>query len=149
MDADIAAMQRELASAPVATSSAAASGPTIHELLSDDRGPPPTLRHSPPERFTPGKPLRIAIAADRNAPLAAARLLYRHVDQAEDYRSAELTLSGGELQALIPAAYTASEYALQYFFELRDDRQRTRRFPGFTPHLANQPYYIVPASRVI
>ena len=147
MDADIAAMRRELASARAKPSSAAADHPAIHELLRADRGAAPPLRHSPPERFTSGKPLALAIAADRNTPVVAARLFYRHVNQAEEYSSIELTRQDGELQAAIPAAYTASEYPLQYFFELRDDRGGTRRFPGFTSDLGNQPYFVVPASR--
>lgn len=102
---------------------------------------------TPPGSFQPGKPLRIAIRADRNTPLVPARLLYRHVDQAEEYRSVQLTARGGELQAVIPGAYTASQYALQYFFELRDGRQMAHRFPAFTSDLGNQPYFVVPASR--
>lgn len=146
MDADIAAMRHELTSAGVATASAAPADPAMAELLADDPGPQPVLRHSPPERFVPGQALRIAIVVDRDAPLVAARLFYRHVDQAEEYRTVELTEREGELQALIPAAYSASDYALQYFFELRDGRHGTRRFPGFTSDLVGQPYFVVPAA---
>jgi len=144
IDADIAAMRRELTSAAVTTSSPAADAGMV-EVLTDERGPPPPVRHSPPQRFVPGQPLRIAIVAARDASLGAARLFYRRVDQAEEYRSAELTAHDGELQAVIPAAYTASDYALQYFFTLRDGK-RSHRFPGLTSDLVGQPYFVVPAA---
>jgi len=145
MDADIAAMRRELASAR-ASRSAAVDHPAIHQLLSADRSPVPAPRHSPPAHFTPGQPLALAIAVDRNTPVVTARLFYRHVNQAEEYGCVELTQHEGELQAVIPAAYTASDYSLQYFFELRETDDRAHRFPGFTSDLGNQPYFVVPAS---
>jgi hypothetical protein len=151
MDADIAAMRRELATGLAGPSAGPSSGTAgrrgIRELLSDDRGPTAALRHSPPERFTPGEPLRIAIAAGSATPVLPVRLFYRHVNQAEEYRSVPLTARDDELQAVIPAAYTASQYALQYFFELSDGRHGACRFPGFGSDLGNQPYFVVAASR--
>ena len=147
MDADLAEMRRELASAGVAAPSGAVGRPTPSELLSDAHSPAPVLHHSPPERFVPGKPLRLAIAAGHGAPLDSSLLFYRHVNQAEEYSVAALTRRGDELEAIIPAAYTASEYPLQYFFELRDGTGTPRRFPGFTSEVGNQPYFVVPAYR--
>jgi hypothetical protein len=147
IDADIAAMRRQLTSTPARPLPGAHERAQIRELLRGDRGAPPPIRHSPPERFTPGEPLRIAITLPGDAPPAAVRLFYRHVNQAEEYRSLDLTAHDGQLRALIPAAYTASEYSLQYFFELRDGRNRPQRFPGFNSDLANQPYFVVSASR--
>jgi hypothetical protein len=143
MDADIAAMRRQLESARANPSSDATARAPIRELLSDAAATAPSLRHSAPEAFVPGQPLRIAIAADRTLPLAPARLFYRHVDQAEEYDSVELTRQDDELRAVIPGAYTASQYALQYFFELHDGRGGARRFPGFTSDRDNQPYFVV------
>ncbi|HEV2442533.1 MAG TPA: hypothetical protein VGT07_08410 [Steroidobacteraceae bacterium] len=147
IDADIAAMRRQLASARVPPSSAAADRGMIHELLGEDRGAAPVLRHSPPERFVPGNALRIVAAMDRDVPFVTARLFYRHVNQAEEYSSVELTRHEGELRADIPAAYTASEYSLQYFFEVDTTGYAAHRFPGFAPDLSNQPYFVVRASR--
>ena len=145
MDADIAAMRRQLDSARAKPASGPDERAAMHELLRGATGPTPSLRHTPPESFTPGGPLRIAIAVDSQSTLVPARLFYRHVDQAEHYRSAELTRQGDELEAVIPAAYTASQYALQYFFELHDARGGARRFPGFASALDNQPYFVVRA----
>ncbi|HVS77329.1 MAG TPA: hypothetical protein VHE11_10360, partial [Steroidobacteraceae bacterium] len=55
----------------------------------------------------------------------------------------------GELRAVIPASYTASDYPLQYFFELRAGRNRAHRFPGFASDSGGQPYFLVRASRRI
>ncbi len=147
MDADIAAMRRQLTAAQARPPHPAADRAPIRELLDEDGGPPPAVEHSPPACFTPGEPLRLAITLQGRTPLAAARLFYRHVNQAEEYRTVDLTLHEGELQAVIPAAYTASEYSLQYFFELHAGAKRARRFPGFTSDLGNQPYFVVRASR--
>jgi hypothetical protein len=146
MDADIAAMRRQLASAHAnASPPTAGDSAAIHELLSAAAGPAPSVRHSPPKSFIPGKPLRIAIAVDRQPPRVPVRLFYRHVNQAEEYDSVELTEQGAELHAVVPAVYTASQYALQYFFELRDERAQVRRFPGFASDVGNQPYFVVGA----
>lgn len=145
MDADIAAMRRQLESARALPSSGAHDHTKIHELLSAAAGPAPSLRHTPPKSFIPGEPLRIVIALDHQSPLVPARLFYRHVDQAEEYASMVLTRQDGELLAVIPGAYTASQYALQYFFELHDGRRGAGRFPGFTCDLDNQPYFVVQA----
>ncbi|MFI4908199.1 MAG: hypothetical protein ACHQHL_08875 [Steroidobacterales bacterium] len=143
MDADIAAMRRQLISAAAGQSSAGADRGMIHALLSGDQGPMPTFRHSPPERFVPGTALRIAASEDPAAPFVSARLFYRHVNQAEEYNSVRLTRHGSELYGEIPAAYTESEYPLQYFFELHGERHGARRFPGFASDLGNQPYFFV------
>ena len=153
MDADIAAMRRQLASARAKPSPPpdAHDRATIHELLSAAAGPNGSVRHTPPKSFTRGAPLRITVAYDGQSPSGDARrearvpvrLFYRHVNQAEEYNSVDLTQQDGALQAVIPAAYTASPYALQYFFELRDRSEQARRFPGFASDRGNQPYFVV------
>ncbi|HEX3843390.1 MAG TPA: hypothetical protein VHV80_03425 [Steroidobacteraceae bacterium] len=145
MDADIAAMRRQLESARAQPSSGADDRTMIHTLLSAAGGPASSVRHIPPASFMPGQPLRIAIAVDHPSPLVPARLFYRHVNQAEQYESVALTRQGGELRAVIPGAYTASQYALQYFFELCG-RDQAQRFPGFLSDLGNQPYFVVQAG---
>jgi rhodanese-related sulfurtransferase len=112
-------------------------------LLSAARGPAPALRHSPSAHFIPGEPLHITFAVERATSLASARLLYRHVDQAEEYQSIDLTEQSGELRAAIPAAYTASNYPLQYFLELQVGHDRAHRYPGFVSEVGNQPYFVV------
>ena len=124
MDADIAIMQQQLRSAR-AQSTPATKSPSIvseraaiHELLHAAAAVTTTsLRHTPPTSFTPGKPLRIAIAADRDSPLEPARLFHRHVNQAEEYTSVPLTGRNGALQALIPGTHTPRHTRCSMFVE--------------------------------
>ena len=90
--------------------------------------------------------------------MATARLHYRHVNQAERFSTLDLSLSPEGVgsatlrgQAVIPGAYTASPYALQYYFVLGDGAGQARLWPGLDaagpePRLANQPYYVVRPS---
>ena len=102
-------------------------------------------RHAAPSRFTPGSPLDLEIATDRDV---SARLLYRHVNQAERWQTAEMRGANRTYRASIPAAYTAGHYPLQYYFELRVDPRQAALFPGFDASLLNQPYFICEAHRV-
>jgi len=146
MDADIAALRRQLESAPAQPPHAAGNPQQMHELLSDARDTSLTPRHHSPERFVPNEPLSLTAVLDHSAQLLSARLLYRHVNQAEEYQAVDLVESGGEHRAVIPAAYTASPYPLQYFFELIYEQGRARRYPGFSSELDNQPYFVVRAA---
>jgi hypothetical protein len=65
------------------------------------------------------------------------------VDQAERWTSAQMTGGPGRYTAAIPAEYTQSPYALQYYFELRDPQGQAWTVPGFNETLSNQPYFVV------
>jgi hypothetical protein len=92
-----------------------------------------------PERFTPGQPLSLSLAAEANV---SVRLFYRHVNHAERWRNLPMTRAGGAFTAAIPADYTASPFPLQYYFELsRPDAAWL--YPAFNASLSNQPYYAV------
>jgi hypothetical protein len=79
--------------------------------------------------------------------LVAARLHYRHVDQAEDYQVVQLDPHAGEYRASIPGSYTASSYPLQYFFELQLLEHGAQLYPGFDSERTQQPYFVVTADR--
>jgi hypothetical protein len=49
-------------------------------------------------------------------------------------------------KAGIPAAYTKSPFAIQYYFELRDSTGDATLYPGLGPDLANQPYFVISQS---
>jgi len=57
-----------------------------------------------------------------------------------------MTRTAQSFHAEIPAAYTNSPFALQYYFELRESPQRAWLYPGFNPDLLNQPYFVVERS---
>ena len=72
-----------------------------------------------------------------------ARVYYRHVSQAERYRTAEMEGKDGTYRTIIPSEYTNSAYALEYYFELKHGPAAAWLYPGFSPDLNNQPYFVV------
>jgi hypothetical protein len=168
IDADLAAMATRLTQArqsrtgpaPDSRTPAPTSTPrvTLESLLAE-RPPELALAHDPPGAFTPGTPLRLEVQV--LGPVATVRLHYRHVNQAERFSTLDLSLSSpppegsatasGRGRGVIPGAYTASPYPLQYYFVLRDHAGQARLWPGLDaagpePRLANQPYYVVRAA---
>src|SRR5262249_25751290 len=99
-----------------------------------------TYRHVPPS-FVPGKPLEINLVFER--PLASVNLYYRHVNQAERFKSTLMQGRDGRYQGTIPGAYTDSAYPLQYYFQVRTAKGRTQICPGFSKGLTNQPYIVI------
>ncbi len=51
--------------------------------------------------------------------------------------------NAGVYTAAIPAAYTQSKFALEYYFELESERGVKWIYPGFDKDLSNQPYFAV------
>jgi hypothetical protein len=101
--------------------------------------------HSPPNSFQPGKSVSIDLKPD--GPVTTARLHYRHVDQAERWQTLEMDRDGRGFRAAIPADYTKSRFALEYYFELRRDAATVSLHPGFTANLSNQPYFVASILR--
>jgi hypothetical protein len=147
IDADVAAMEAELKKAGGPKSGA--GSPPVEPL---DALEPPTpvveCRHQPPAAFRAGEDVRVAMTMGAAAKGGVTvRLHYRHVNQAERYTVVEMTAQGGQWVAGIPGAYTASPYALQYFFELRASEKQAWFWPGFGADLSSQPYFVVRAAR--
>jgi hypothetical protein len=97
-------------------------------------------RVAEPTGFAPNQPLALTVAV-ADPDIETVRLHYRHVNQAEAWQVAEATATDGGFSATIPAAYTATTFPLQYYFELRG-AQRADLFPGLAPDLAGQPYVV-------
>ena len=140
IDEDIAQMAQRLEAAKVVNDAA------VRAAVEAARAHPArdlsAFRHKPPARFNPKDALALEIAAE-GVKLAGARLYYRHVNQAERWQSAEMQAKGSGFHGLIPASYTASPYPMQYYFELKGGRDLSWLYPGFTPQLTNQPYFVV------
>ncbi|HEY3835251.1 MAG TPA: hypothetical protein VGL72_01705 [Bryobacteraceae bacterium] len=98
--------------------------------------------HTPPRGFQPGKPVTLSLSVNGQPP-AAARLFYRKVNQAERWKSIDMTREGRSFQAGIPAAYTRSPFALEYYFELRQSPVSASLYPGFNELFTNQPYILL------
>jgi hypothetical protein len=99
-------------------------------------------RHQPPARFRPKEAVALEIVVPERK-VASVRIYYRHVDQAERFESVEMEARGEAYHASIPAAYTDSPFALQYYFEVKESHAKAWLWPGFAADLANQPYFVV------
>lgn len=142
IDGDLADMEAVYQRASAANTAGALlpSGETTLAELDRDI-PAVNCVHTPPRRFTRGRPVTIELALDD--PSITPRLRYRPVNQAETYRAATADGQDGAYRFAIPAADTDSPYALQYFFELRRGPSEAWLEPGFAADLANQPYYVI------
>ena len=108
IDLDIEAMRRY-------SRAASRSAPeTIRAVLEHPLRPSAHYRHSAPKMFTPGQEIALRLAVPEGC---SAMLFYRHVDQAERWQSIELNNE----EARIPAEYTRTAFALQYYFEIRNE----------------------------
>ena len=140
VDADIRAIEAKLnsaASAPpdgrVARAVSAALGePDAHTAAG---------RHTPATSFQPARALTIEFAAERS--YSSVRVCYRHVNQAERWLTAEAQPAGRLWRATIPADYTATPFALQYYFEVAETPASAGLYPGLGGQLTSQPYFVV------
>jgi hypothetical protein len=140
IDADIAAMEKTLASASGAEAPAAARR-AVSLVLHRVQRPASSCRHAPPAQFVPGAPLELSLAVDAPAPTQVL-LHYRRVNQAERYETLEMRLQKRAYVAAVPAAFTESRFPLQYYFEVRRPGGAVL-FPGLGKGLTTQPYFVV------
>ena len=103
-------------------------------------------KHEPPAGFRRGSDLLIAIIVPTDTK--GVRLHYRHVDQAENYITAEMDRYGAQFETKIPAAYTQTNFPLEYFFEVQKANGTGGLYPGLSRELTNQPYFVVRGSRL-
>jgi hypothetical protein len=162
MDADIVAMERMLAAAAAPADRAPRARAAVDEILQGRSRDRLDSVHAPPSNFVPGDALELAlevrwpsglVPGNWRFPDVAAVLHYRHVNQAERYRKAEMTAREGTFHAAIPAGYTNTAFPLQYYFEVRVLENAPAKaapregvawlYPGFNDTLTSQPYYVV------
>lgn len=122
----------------------AADTVTVSELVRPfEQGERPAYLHTPVTGLVKGAEAPVEISfADSAAPLQV-RLHYRHVNQSELYRQADMVQAGGTYTAVIPQEYTASPYSIQYFFEIGYEGGDRWLAPGFAADLSGQPYYVI------
>jgi hypothetical protein len=148
IDGDISDMEKELNQ-----NKASSSGENeklqqaIRDVLSRPQRFGSPCHHTPPEHFKPGNSLRIDLSVDEGGSQqrpALVQIKYRHVNQGEYYKVESMEVQGLSYHTEIPAAYTQSPYALQYFFELHAGPEKAWIYPGLGPSLNQQPYFVVP-----
>jgi hypothetical protein len=146
IDADLASMRSKVAAAAPRELQLKVADDAVRLATSRPQWPNAQCTHTPPERFKPGEALGVKLdvpGGEGIQAVRAVRLHYRHVDQAERWTAAEASGGNGTYSGLIPAEYTRSEFALEYYFELEDARGKVRMYPGFNETLSNQPYFAV------
>ncbi|WP_345271419.1 hypothetical protein [Nibrella viscosa] len=145
MDQDIAAMATKLDQHKNSTASQDSRARlAVQEALGRPRQRVISCTHTPPLSYQVGQPIDVELSFEKMP--AAARLYYRHVNQAERYESVDMQVVGQRYRATIPAAYTNSPYPLQYYFEFRENPTSTLLYPGFNKALTSQPYFMVRQS---
>jgi hypothetical protein len=143
IDGDIEAMQA-VTSKPVAASASVseeAKRAALQHVLSPSPRPSVACQHDAADTFQAGAELPIEVSV--GGEVTQIRLKYRHVNQAEYYETVEMTHDGGKYRATIPAAYTKSLFALQYYFELQHSPQTATMYPGLGADLTTRPYFLV------
>ena len=141
IDQDIEQMARRVASTTASEHPRLAAA--IAEALGRPRRSSVACRHTPPAGFRPGAAVALEIAVADGADAVAARLHYRHVNQAEHWEAVRMDARGGAWQASVPAPHTDSPYPLQYYFELKAGGGEAWLHPGFLPDLSGQPYFVL------
>lgn len=96
--------------------------------------------HTPAQSFHPGSDLTLRLQAATS--VTGALLWYRHVTQSERWLSKPMERNGDGFTAAIPGTYTQSPFPLQYYFELRNQREATF-YPPLNATLSNQPYFSI------
>jgi hypothetical protein len=140
IDADVAAMQRQLETRAEAESPQAAGA--IAAIHAKVQRPALRCEHVAAESFRPGEALPIALRVDAPAGRSGVVLHYRHVNHGERWRQMAMTQQGAEFHAAIPAEYSKSPYPLQYYFEVGAGKGALL-YPALNATLSNQPYYAV------
>jgi hypothetical protein len=141
IDQDIGRLEQRLATAKAESDPRIAAA--IAEVVGRPRRQPAACQHQPPSGFRPKQAVALQISVEKGRKLVAARMYYRHVNQAERYQSVAMEARDNMYRASIPAAYTDSPYPLQYYFEFEEGPGTAWLYPGFTANLANQPYVVL------
>ena len=147
IDADLGDMEKAVnETAPTAKSvDAALAERAIDTVLARPHRLELNGHHTPPARFDPGKPLELSVSFGPGNG-RVVKLLYRHADQSQRWRSQEMQMRDNQYRGTIQADYTDSSYPLLYYFEVQEGGV-SGIYPGFKADLSNQPYYLVRSNR--
>ena len=134
IDADLALFEKQYGVKP--------GVPMLIDMQIVPRHPRPAIaaKHTAPKSFHPGSDLALTVTTPPS--VTHAILWYRHVNHGERWLSTPMQKSSTAHTSVIPAAYTASPYPLQYYFELHTADGATLH-PALNPTLSNQPYFAI------
>jgi hypothetical protein len=141
IDNDIATLNDRVNSAGRKDVSSQQTRRAMSEATGRPNRPIAACLHRPPGSFAAGAPLALSVTVLTPDDVASIRLHYRHVDQAERWKQLEMQRDSGNYAAAIPAEYTQTDFALEYYFDLATPSGTARLEPAFNETLSNQPYY--------
>ena len=109
-------------------------------------GTPPVAVVSRPTLAEQGHDLTVKANVTARAGVKSVLLRYRHLNQTEDYQTANMVLDArtGAYSGTVPASFIDPKWNLMYFVEVIDARGTGRMFPDFE---TEQPYVVVPVKR--
>ena len=146
MDADIDLLTKKLEQTPnLSTPQKENVELAVQEILGRHKREFVTCRHIQPNHFIPGNSLSVELSVEKTVD--SVLLYYRHVNHAERFKTIEMQKSGNSFHEAIPADYTNSLYPLQYYFELRESKNKASLYPGISEKLTQQPYFVVRMKR--
>ena len=143
MDKDIEALTAEVRRTPEDALQTANTRVAVQAATGRLTRPWDSSVHTPPSSFAPGEKLSLAVAPRGGTEPDQVILHYRHVDQAERWLKMEMESTESGFTGVIPAEYTQTVFALEYYFELRASNGATWIDPALNATLSNQPYYAV------
>ena len=107
----------------------------------------PVVKFEPTDATAlPGRDFRVKAKVTSAVGVKWIRLRYRHVNQKEDYLSADMAFDAraGAYAASIPAAFVEPQWDLMYYVEIVDRKGNGRIYPDLE---FETPYRIVPVKR--
>jgi hypothetical protein len=109
-------------------------------------GTTPVAVVSRPTLAEQGHDLTVRANVTASAGVKSVLLRYRHLNQTEDYQTANMVLDArtGAYSGTVPASFIDPKWNLMYFVEVIDARGTGRMFPDFE---TEQPYVVVPVKR--
>ncbi|MEO8735499.1 MAG: hypothetical protein ABI380_03070 [Edaphobacter sp.] len=143
IEKDLAAMQASLKESTTGKGDKAAAA--IRTVSGKQHRTAMNCTHIPPAMFQPGQPLPVSLRLAElgaHGEMTSVHLYYRHVNQAERWKSVEMKRNQLAFESSIPGVYTKSAFPLQYYFELRRGAEAWL-YPAFNATFSNQPYYAV------
>ena len=137
LDSELDALLAERQSA---TAGASAKPARIPARDLSTQMPTVTFVQRPPTPAAPGRDYVVKVKVTAPEGLKWIHLRYRHVDQTEDYQTADMALEAqtGLYAANIPSAFIDPRWDLMYFIEIVDRRGNGRIYPDLeveTPYL--------------
>ncbi|MEO7309276.1 MAG: hypothetical protein ABIX01_02680 [Chitinophagaceae bacterium] len=116
----------------------------VEKVISTPQKPIVKVVHQPATHFEHGKCLPISIVVTEKPNKVS--LYYRHVNQADRWRTVELIANKLTFSGEIPSGYTDHRFPLQYYFEIELSPTLAVLHPTLVNNLATVPYYTIQAK---